>query len=51
MRLAPIWTVMANPSAGADAAQSVALDATGIYVVGYDRVLGNLRWRIEKRTL
>jgi len=45
-----IWAVAIDPSAGTDEARSVARDGTGIYVAGCDRVLGNLRWRIEKRT-
>ena len=32
-------------------ADGVAVDSTGIYVVGYDFVPGNFEWRIEKRDL
>jgi len=49
--LAPILpVVVVNPSGGDDGAKSVAVDVTGIYTVGYDQVLGNLGWRMEKRT-
>jgi hypothetical protein len=46
-----IWSVTSNPSSGSDSAQSVAVDSTGIYVVGYDYAPGNYQWRIEKRNL
>jgi len=46
-----IWSVATNPSAGYDVASSVAVDSTGVYVVGYDNATGNLRWRMEKRSL
>ncbi len=46
-----IWTGISNPSSGADSANSVAVDATGVYVVGYDNSPGNYEWRIEKRSL
>jgi len=48
--LAPIWWSTSNPSAGVDRAYGVAVGATGVYVVGYDRVLGDARWRIERRS-
>ena len=44
-----IWSVTSNPSSGSDIARSVAVDSTGIYVVGYDQIPGNWQWRIEKR--
>ena len=34
-----IWTRIENPSSHADNAFRVAVDGTGIYVVGYDSVL------------
>ena len=48
-----IWTQASNPSAYNDVAYDVAVDGTGVYVVGYDSYLGgiNRRWRIEKRSL
>ena len=42
-------TVTSNPSAGPDAAFSIATDSTAMYVVGYDFSPGNNQWRIEKR--
>ena len=39
-----------NPSSSNDIPYSVAVDSTGIYVVGFDNVLGLDRWRIEKRS-
>jgi hypothetical protein len=33
-----------------DMAEHVAVDSSGIYVVGMDRASGNCEWRIEKRT-
>ena len=44
-----IWWAVSNPSGGSDYANSVAVDSTGIYVVGYDYAPGNNEWRIEKR--
>ena len=44
-----IWSTTSNPTSGGDAANGVAVDSTGIYVVGYDT--GGARWRIEKRNL
>ncbi len=46
-----IWTQTSNPSAGVDWAVGVAVDASGIYVVGYDTHPRDLEWRIEKRSL
>ena len=46
-----IWTQASNPSGGWDEAYGVAVDGTGVYIVGYDSYLGNYRWRIEKRSL
>jgi hypothetical protein len=46
-----LWTQTSNPSAGADFAYGVAVDASGIYVVGIDNSPGNNEWRIEKRSL
>ena len=41
--------VTSNPSAGEDWALYIAIDATAMYVVGYDYSPGNYQWRIEKR--
>jgi hypothetical protein len=46
-----LWTQTNNPSAGADFAYSVAVDASGIYIVGVDVYTGDDEWRIEKRSL
>src|SRR3989304_2657179 len=48
-----IWTQASNPSAGSDMTTGVAVDGSGVYIVGYDYYLGdsNPRWRIEKRSL
>jgi hypothetical protein len=43
-----IWTQTSNPSDGLDSAYGVAVDGTGVYVVGYDESPGNGQWRIEK---
>jgi hypothetical protein len=41
-----------NPSTAWDQASAVAVDSTGLYVVGHETVSGsNKRWRIEKRNL
>jgi len=48
-----VWSVRSNPSHLVDRPGGVAVDSTGIYVVGYQE-LGQShppRWRIEKRTL
>lgn len=46
-----VWVKTSNPSSWYDEAQGVAVDGTGLYVVGYDQALeeANSRWRIEKR--
>jgi len=46
-----IWTQASNPSSAMDEALGVAVDATGVYIVGYDNYLGIPRWRMEKRSL
>ena len=46
-----IWSQTSNPSATGDQAQGIAVDGSGVYVVGFDHVLGNTQWRIEKRDL
>ena len=33
-----------------DAATALAVDATHVYLAGYDAGTGNDQWRIEKRT-
>lgn len=43
--------VQENPSGGGDRIHGIARDATSMYLVGMDFVLGRLRWRIEKRSL
>jgi len=46
-----IGVFTSNPSTGYDAAVSIAIDSTAMYVVGYDENPGNYQWRIEKRSL
>jgi len=46
-----IWSQVSNPSGGSDIPAGVAVDSTGIYVVGQDAVPGNNEWRMEKRSL
>jgi hypothetical protein len=48
-----IWAQTSNPSAGDERAQDVAVDSTGVYIVGYDASPGgsDTQWRIEKRDL
>ncbi|MFX0202509.1 MAG: hypothetical protein ACFFCW_40905 [Candidatus Hodarchaeota archaeon] len=46
-----IWSRVSNPSSGWDEATGVAVDSTGVYVVGYDTRPGNARWRMQKRRL
>jgi len=43
--------VTSNPSVAADVPYAVAVDATGIYVAGYNANGVDLLWRIEKRDL
>ena len=43
--------VTGNPSTDPDSAKHIAIDATAMYVVGYDYSPGNYQWRIEKRSL
>ncbi len=43
--------VVSNPTSSIDQLNDIAVDATGIYAVGYDNVPGNAEWRIEKRDL
>jgi predicted esterase YcpF (UPF0227 family) len=44
--------VTSNPSTDTDVAYDIAIDASAMYVVGYDYSPGdNLQWRIEKRSL
>jgi len=44
-----MWEKTNNPTGGDDAVMAVAVDGSGVYVVGYDSNGGN-QWRIEKRT-
>ena len=46
-----IWQQTENPSSSYDEAYAVAVDGTGMYVVGTDSLPGNTEWRIEKRSL
>ncbi len=48
-----LWGKSNNPSAGKDYANGVAVDSSGVYIVGYDSSQGqaNPEWRIEKRSL
>ena len=48
-----IWTRTSNPSTRPDQAYDIAVDSTGLYVVGFDRSPGDNdgEWRIEKRSL
>jgi len=49
-----IWVQTNNPSKSFDIAYAVAVDSSGIYIVGYDyspRPGGDPSWRIEKRNL
>jgi hypothetical protein len=43
--------VTSNPSVASDEACGIVIDSTAMYVVGSDSSPGNLRWRIEKRSL
>ena len=46
-----MWAVSEDISTIWDAAYGVAVDASGVYVVGFDQVPGNYEWRVEKRSL
>jgi len=50
-----VWVQTSDPSSGNDGAYDVAVDSSGIYVVGTDTSpgpgSGNSQWRIEKRKL
>jgi hypothetical protein len=41
--------ITSNPSADSDVTWAVRSDNSNLYVIGYDKVLGNEQWRIEKR--
>jgi hypothetical protein len=45
--------ITSNPSAYGDYANDIAIDSSGMYVVGYDHSPSNVsfQWRIEKRSL
>jgi len=43
--------ILFNPSSGNDEVIALALDATGLYVAGYDNTPSNDQWRIEKRDM
>jgi len=47
-----VWVKTSNPTVGYDAARGVAVDSTGVYIVGYESTGDyDSRWRIEKRRL
>jgi len=46
-----VWIQTSNPSTGRDVAEGVAVDSSGVYIVGIDRSLGSVGWRFEKRSL
>ena len=46
-----LWSQVSNPGSGTDTVKGVAVDSTGVYVVGPDFSPGNYQWRIEKRSL
>ena len=46
-----IWSRTSDPSGYSDIANGVAVDSSGVYVVGHDSVPGNYQWRIEKRQI
>jgi len=46
-----MWNATSNPSSKTDEAKSVAVDASGVYAVGFDQSPDNFQWRIEKRRL
>lgn len=43
--------VTSNPTTEDEEANAIAVNASGVYVVGYDNIPGNNQWRIEKRDL
>lgn len=43
------WVQPNNPSANYEGAKGIAIDGSGIFIVGSDQTLGNDQWRIEKR--
>jgi len=45
-----LWFKISNPSSSSDEAHDVAVGPTGVYVVGFDMVGGDARWRIERRS-
>jgi len=45
-----IWSTTSSPS-GHDVAYGVAVDGSGIYLVGAEVISGNPEWRVEKRHL
>jgi len=46
-----MWAVSEDISTSWDVAYGVAVDGSGVYVVGFDQVPGNYEWRVEKRSL
>ena len=43
--------IQTNPGTGTDWIWAIALDATSLYVGGWDKSPGDLQWRVEKRSL
>ena len=46
-----IWGVSEHISSDYDYSNDIAVDVSGVYVVGRDQVPGNGEWRVEKRNL
>lgn len=43
------WTVVNNPTPGADEIYDIAVDGNDLFLAGSDSTPGNQQWRIEKR--
>jgi hypothetical protein len=48
---ATVWIQINDYSNSDDEAMGVAVDSTGVYIIGNDNSPGNKQWRIEKRNL
>ena len=44
------WSVINNPTSGADEIYDIALDGDDLFIAGSDSTPGNQQWRIEKRS-
>ena len=44
------WSVVNNPTSGADEIYDIALDGDDLFIAGSDSTPGNQQWRIEKRS-